>query len=88
MSTYPDDIYADPANCSPDTLANLGPLAPLAGYRNLPRGDLDALAQAIAQVSSLACTGDVRVAEAEINPLAVLPDGRGVCALDGLVVLQ
>ena len=31
MSTYPDDIYADPANCSPDTLANLGPLAPLAG---------------------------------------------------------
>lgn len=43
----------------------------------------------IAQVSSLACTGDeIQVAEAEINPLAVLAEGRGVCALDGLVVLQ
>lgn len=31
MSIYPDDIYAEPANCSPDTLANLGPLAPMAG---------------------------------------------------------
>jgi len=31
MSAYPDDIFADPANCDLDTLANLGPLAPLAG---------------------------------------------------------
>lgn len=31
MSAYPDDIYAEPANMDSDTLANLGPLAPLAG---------------------------------------------------------
>ncbi len=85
VSVRPAPVSATEARCMIDEVRAL---APLAGYRNLPRGDLDALAQAIAQVSSLACTGDVRVAEAEINPLAVLPDGRGVCALDGLVVLQ
>jgi len=31
MSAYSDDIYAEPAEMDPDTLANLGPLAPLAG---------------------------------------------------------
>lgn len=31
MSTYPDDIYAEPAAIDPQTLANLGPLGPLAG---------------------------------------------------------
>jgi acetate---CoA ligase (ADP-forming) len=29
-----------------------------------------------------------RLVEAEINPLVVLPEGRGVCAVDGLVVLR
>jgi hypothetical protein len=29
-----------------------------------------------------------RLAEAEINPLFVLPAGRGVLAVDGLVVLR
>lgn len=38
MSTYPDDIYAEPANCSPDTLANLDPLAPMAGVWEGERG--------------------------------------------------
>lgn len=31
MATYPDDIYAEPAEVSTDTLAHLGPLAPMAG---------------------------------------------------------
>jgi hypothetical protein len=31
MSAYQDDIYAEPASVSLDTLASLGPLAPLAG---------------------------------------------------------
>lgn len=30
-SAYPGDIYAEPASLNPDTLACLGPLAPLAG---------------------------------------------------------
>jgi len=31
MSRYPKDIYTEPEDVDPDTLANLGPLAPLAG---------------------------------------------------------
>lgn len=38
MSAYPEDIYADPATISPDTLANLGPLAPMAGVWEGERG--------------------------------------------------
>jgi hypothetical protein len=31
MTDIPDDIFTEPANVDPDTLANLGPLRPLAG---------------------------------------------------------
>ncbi len=48
-------------------------LAPILGYRNLPRGDASALARAVAAVSRLA--GIPAVTEAEINPLIILPDG-------------
>ena len=37
MSAYPDDIYAEPA-IDADTLANLGPLAPMAGIWEGTRG--------------------------------------------------
>ncbi len=58
-------------------------LAPIRGYRGLPKGDLKALAEAVAAVSLLAATG---VAEAEINPLIVLGEGKGVVMADALVV--
>lgn len=60
-------------------------LALLRGYRNLPKGDCDALARAIRAVSMLACLTNGRVSEAEINPLLVKE--RGVVAVDGLVTL-
>lgn len=56
------------------------------GYRNLPRGDCDALAKTIVQFSQLACMQTVEIQEAEINPLFVQADG--VVAVDGLVVLR
>jgi acyl-CoA synthetase (NDP forming) len=60
-------------------------LALLRGYRNLPRGDCAALAAAISAMSFL---GALRtVLEAEINPLIVKREGRGVVAVDGLVIL-
>jgi hypothetical protein len=31
MNPFPDDIFTEPADVDPDTLANLGPLRPLAG---------------------------------------------------------
>jgi hypothetical protein len=60
-------------------------LATIRGYRNLPRGDVAALARAIAAFSGLAHPAFSAVVEAEINPLLVKADG--VVAVDGLVVL-
>lgn len=45
------------------------------GFRGLPRGDVDALADAIVRFSRLAAVQGVTVAEAEINPLFVRANG-------------
>jgi acyl-CoA synthetase (NDP forming) len=57
-------------------------LAPVRGYRNLPKGDLDALADAIVRMSRLTPP----LMEAEINPLLIKADG--VVAVDALVVYK
>jgi acetate---CoA ligase (ADP-forming) len=59
-------------------------LAVIRGYRGLPRGDCEALAQAISDCSQLAHVASIR--EAEINPLIVKAEGQGVVAVDGLIV--
>ncbi len=61
-------------------------LAAVRGYRGLPRGDLGALAHAIVAMSQLAHQDTADVQEAEINPLLVRPEGKGVVAVDGLIV--
>jgi len=63
-------------------------LATIRGYRNLPRGDVAALAKAIAAFSTLAHKAFADVEEAEINPLLVKRDGEGVVAVDGLVLTK
>jgi acetate---CoA ligase (ADP-forming) len=63
-------------------------LATIRGYRNLPRGDVSALAKAIAAFSTLVHGAFADVSEAEINPLLVKREGEGVVAVDGLVLLQ
>ena len=67
-------------------IAEVKGLATLRGYRGLPRGDLRALAQAVAALSRLALVAGQPVAEAEINPLIV--KGEGAVAVDGLVLLK
>lgn len=63
-------------------------LAILRGFRNLPRGDCAALARAIRAMSLLACVTSRVVSEAEINPLIVREEGKGMVAVDGLVVFE
>ena len=65
-------------------IAEVKGLAPVRGYRGLPRGDLAALAQAIVAVSRLAALPEVT--EAEINPLMVLADG--VVMADALIATR
>eukprot|EP01034_Spumella_vulgaris_P017614 gene17614-22460_t len=38
MSSIPDDVFTEPEDFSPDTLANLGPLARLAGEWESDKG--------------------------------------------------
>ena len=57
------------------------------GYRGAPRGDLEALAEAIAAVSRLAVSTDPMVLEAEANPVLVLREGEGVRAVDAVVTV-
>lgn len=65
-------------------IAEVRALTPLTGWRNLPRGDLDALASAVVAVSRLAAVEAVR--EAEINPLIVHAEGGGVTVADAWIV--
>lgn len=57
------------------------------GFRGLPLGDCDALADAIVAFSGLALQRSPVIAEAEINPLLVKAEGEGVVGVDGLIVL-
>ena len=60
----------------------------LHGFRGRPAADLAALADTLVRVSHLAMHMQGRLAELDINPLMVLPRGRGVKAADALVVLR
>jgi acetate---CoA ligase (ADP-forming) len=55
--------------------------AAIRGFRNLPRGDVQALARAISALSSLASVDAVE--EAEVNPILV--KAEGIVAVDALV---
>lgn len=59
----------------------------LDGYRGKPKADTAALAESIVAFSNMVAQLDGRLLEAEINPLFVLPAGKGVLAADGIAVL-
>ncbi|MES2534941.1 MAG: acetate--CoA ligase family protein [Pseudomonadota bacterium] len=69
-----------------EMIAEVKSLAIVRGYRGLPRGDVDALARAIVALSALACLPGQPIADAEINPVLVKGEGKGIAAVDGLIV--
>lgn len=68
-------------------LANLKINMILRGYRGEPRLDTAALADAALAFAAMCEALGERLIEAEINPLFVLPEGRGVRAADAVAVL-
>lgn len=60
----------------------------LQGFRGSKKSDVDALANAIVNVSYLARDFADEIAALDINPLMVLPEGKGVCAVDALIERQ
>lgn len=60
----------------------------LAGARGRAKADVDALADVLVKVSRMALTMGPQVEELDINPLIVLPEGKGVRVADALIVLR
>lgn len=60
----------------------------LSGYRGSPVSDIDALAQAIVNLSWFITDHETSVAEVDINPVFVRPIGQGIVAADALVVMK
>jgi succinyl-CoA synthetase beta subunit len=58
----------------------------LNGYRGSPRGDIEALIDAILAVADYAETHWEALDELDVNPLLVLPEGEGVVAVDAMIV--
>ena len=59
----------------------------LAGYRGASKGDIAAVKDVIARLSQLALDFPA-IAEVEINPLIVYPQGQGTLALDTRAILK
>jgi acetate---CoA ligase (ADP-forming) len=69
-------------------LGELRARAIFGAVRGRPALDADALAAALVGVGQLAWHLRDRLAEMDINPVMVLPQGRGIVAADALVVLR
>jgi succinyl-CoA synthetase beta subunit len=60
----------------------------LEGARGRPRADVESLAAAVVRMSELAAALPLGVASIELNPLRVLPAGRGVLMLDAAIEMD
>ena len=91
LELFKDVAFAPPGlglERARETIAQTRAAQLLAGYRGAPACDVEALAQAMVNLGRLACElGDV-IEAVDVNPVAVRAQGRGVVALDALVVLR
>ncbi|WP_033312837.1 acetate--CoA ligase family protein [Streptomyces iakyrus] len=71
-----------------DMIAGLRGRALLHGVRGRPAADLDALVEVVLRVQRMALELGDQLAELDINPLMVLPQGQGAVALDALAVCR
>jgi acyl-CoA synthetase (NDP forming) len=84
------DVIYRPAPVGADEAASMlnelkaAPL--LHGFRGAPKADVAALSKLISQVSVLAARLKDQVAEMELNPVLVHPEGQGVTIVDALAV--
>ena len=58
----------------------------LQGFRGRPAGDLEALTALFVRLSQIGAAYADVLETVDLNPVAVLPEGRGVCVLDALVI--
>jgi acyl-CoA synthetase (NDP forming) len=58
----------------------------LKGFRGKPAADIDALARTLAQLSQFAAANADQISSIDLNPVVALEAGRGVFALDAVIV--
>jgi acyl-CoA synthetase (NDP forming) len=68
-----------------DALMSLRMARLLDGYRGKPKGDIRAAVKAIMAIAEFALRNRDKLIELDVNPLFVLPEGRGAIAADALV---
>ncbi|MCA1490934.1 acetate--CoA ligase family protein [Sinorhizobium alkalisoli] len=57
----------------------------MGGYRGAPQADVASLVKTVAAVASYVVANAAKLDELDINPIMVLPDGRGAVAADALI---
>ena len=67
-------------------IRSLRMFALLDGARGQPKADVAAAARTVARLSEFACRHAEDVAEIDVNPILVKPEGQGVLVLDALMV--
>jgi acyl-CoA synthetase (NDP forming) len=60
----------------------------LKGFRGAPPADVEALIDVLIAVSNLAVDWSERIEALDINPLLIMPEGKGAVAVDALLVLK
>jgi succinyl-CoA synthetase beta subunit len=61
-------------------------VALLAAHRGKPAADLTCLADCLYSLANYAEAGGARIAEIDLNPIKVLPEGQGCIIVDALIV--
>ncbi|MFC4799511.1 acetate--CoA ligase family protein [Neobacillus sp. GCM10023253] len=69
-----------------DMLKELKGYPLLEGTRGKKKRDVSALTEAIVQVSQFAAQHKEKISEMDINPLWVFEEGKGIAALDGIII--
>ncbi len=60
----------------------------LDGARGRPKGDVKALAAALANLSVFAAGAGARLRSVDVNPVLVLPEGQGIYAADAVIEVE
>jgi acyl-CoA synthetase (NDP forming) len=81
--TYPVPLNKEEAF---DMIRQLKGFKLLNGYRGEAPCDVDALAEVMVKVSDYAYKYKDEIKELDLNPVFVYPEGKGVCAVDALIV--
>ena len=89
------ELFHDARLLSPDLsrdaiiaeLHQLKSAALLRGFRGSPALDVEAAADIVAKIATLVAA-EPRIAEIDVNPVVVYPQGQGAVALDALIVTR